>query len=544
MAKLTQTGAWKALKAHYADLANVHMRDLFAVDPDRAQKFSCKFKNDIFLDYSKHRITGKTMGLLFDLAREMGVATAIERMFCGEKINTTEERAVLHTALRNRSNMPVVVDGEDVMPKVNAVLAHMRHFTEAVRSGEWTGCTGKAITDIVNIGIGGSDLGPRMVTAALEPYASANLKIHFVSNLDGAELAQVLARLQPDCSMFVVSSKSFSTSETMANAGVARDWLVAACSEHAVAKHFVAVSTNTAAVSEFGIDPQNMFEFWDWVGGRYSIWSAIGLSAALYVGMDQFEAFLSGAHEMDKHFRTSPFEQNLPVIMAMLGIWYINFFAARSHAVFPYDYSLRYMPIYLQQCDMESNGKHITHNGECVDYATGPVVWGKAGIDGQHSFFQLLHQGTQLVPADFIATIRTHEHEDRHSDQIMASFFSQTEALMLGRTEHDIENELQANDAPHNKTIMPHQLMTGNNPTNSIMLSTLDPRTLGMLVALYEHKVFVQGVCWDINSFDQWGVELGKKLANNIVPELKTSEEISSHDASTNMLINYYKNVR
>ncbi len=546
MTRLTQTGAWKALKAHYTDLAGVHMRDLFADDPDRAQKFSCKFNKGIFLDYSKNRITDKTMGLLFDLIREMNVAAAIERMFTGEKVNVTEGRAALHTALRNRSNIPVMVDGEDVMPKVNAVLDRMRQFTEAVRSGEWTGCTGKAISNIVNIGIGGSDLGPRMVTAALEPYASSSLKIHFVSNLDGAELEEILAPLQPETTLFVVSSKSFTTPETMVNALAARRWLVDTCGADAVSRHFVAVSSNSSEVKKFGIDSDNMFEFWDWVGGRFSLWSAIGLSIALFIGMDRFDELLTGAYEMDIHFRTTPLEHNMPVILAMLGIWYINFFNTRSHGVFPYDHYLRYLPLYLQQCDMESNGKHTKQNGEPVSYTTGPVIWGKSGIEGQHSFFQLLHQSGRLLPSDFIATVHVEDHETRNHDAVMANYFAQTEALMRGKTIDETDDELKmlGMDEQQRTTLAPHKVMPGNNPTNSLLLTRMTPGSLGALIALYEHKIFIQGVCWDINSFDQWGVELGKKLADQIASDLITGEEVSSHDASTNMLVNYYKKAR
>jgi glucose-6-phosphate isomerase len=547
MASLTRSPAWKALKDHRKQLAAVHMRDLFAQDTQRFDKYTLRF-NDLLLDYSKNILTDATLPLLFDLARQAELPLWTERMFAGEKINFTENRAVLHTALRNRANRPVKVDGKDVMPAVNAVLAHMRSFSEQVRSGKWKGYTGKAITDIVNIGIGGSDLGPVMVTEALKPYAAAHLKMHFVSNIDGTQVVETLKQLNPETTLFIVSSKTFTTQETLSNARSARDWFLTAANHNqkAIARHFVAVSTNTQEVKTFGIDPANIFAFWDWVGGRYSLWSAIGLSITLAIGMDHFEALLAGAHAMDEHFRTAPLEQNLPVVMGLLGVWYGDFFDAQSHAVLPYDQYLHRFPAYLQQLDMESNGKRVRRDKKTVDYATGPVLWGEPGTNGQHSFYQLIHHGTKLIPADFLAPAHSQNPLGEHHAILLSNFFAQTEALMQGKTEAEVRAELKAAGISGRKLeqLAPHKVFPGNRPTNSILFKQLDPATLGTLIALYEHKVFVQGVIWNINSFDQWGVELGKQLAQRIQPELQSDARVASHDSSTNGLINYYKSLR
>jgi len=546
MSRLTLSSAWKALGQHQKEIASVHMRDLFAGDPDRFQKFSVRWK-DILLDYSKNRITEKTMSLLLDLAREVGLDTWIERMFTGEKINFTEHRSVLHIALRNRSNTPIIVDGEDVMPAVNKVLDHIRSFSELVRNGSWKGCTGKEMTDIVNIGIGGSDLGPVMVTEALKPYGHPRLNVRFVSNVDGTHIAETLKGLNPETTLFIISSKTFTTQETLANAQSAKRWFLERVKdESAVAKHFVAVSTNAKAVSAFGIDTRNMFEFWDWVGGRYSLWSAIGLSIALYIGMDNFEDLLTGAHEMDQHFRTAPFENNIPVILALLGVWYNNFFHAESHAVIPYDQYMHRFPAYLQQGDMESNGKRVTRDGNEVDYSTGPIIWGEPGTNGQHAFFQLLHQGTKVIPADFLAPMQTHNPIGDHHTILLSNFFAQTEALMRGKTDGEARQELRSSGVPGTdlEHLLPHKVFPGNRPTNSILFKKLTPRTLGFLIAMYEHRIFVQGVIWNVNSFDQWGVELGKQLAKTILPELASGDVATSHDSSTNGLIAFYKNNR
>ncbi|HXG68446.1 MAG TPA: glucose-6-phosphate isomerase [Blastocatellia bacterium] len=546
MSTLTQSPAWKALEEHQRQIATKHMREMFAQDPERFDKFSLRFK-DILLDYSKNRITEETMRLLFNLARQADLKTWIEKMFTGEKINITEDRAVLHIALRNRSNRPILVDGEDVMPEVNAALAHMKEFTNAVRGGEWTGYTGKPITDVVNIGIGGSDLGPVMATEALKPYGKPDLRAHFVSNVDGTHIAETLKKLNPETALFIVASKTFTTQETLTNAQTARRWFLdAAKDEAAIAKHFVALSTNAAEVKKFGIDTKNMFEFWDWVGGRYSLWSAIGLSIAVYIGMDNFEELLAGGHEMDEHFRATEFEKNLPVILGLLGVWYNNFFGAQTHAILPYDQYMHRFAAYFQQGDMESNGKSITRAGEAADYSTGPVIWGEPGTNGQHAFYQLIHQGTKLVPADFLAPIETHNPIGEHHKILLSNFFAQTEALMKGKRESEVRAELEAAGMSGDRLerLIPHKLFAGNKPTNSILFQKLTPRTLGSLIALYEHKIFVQGIIWNINSFDQWGVELGKQLARVILPELQTSEKVTSHDSSTNGLINYYKEHR
>jgi len=544
MSKLTKSKVWKALKKHHKQLSNRHMREMFAKDPQRFDKFSLEACG-IFLDYSKNRITEKTMRLLFSLARQANVEAWRDRMFGGEKINVTEQRAVLHIALRNRANRPIIVDGRDVMPDVNAVLAHMKQFSNAVRDGEWKGYTGEPIADVVNIGIGGSDLGPVMVTEALKPYARPDLRVHFVSNVDGTHIAETLKRVRPATTLFVIASKTFTTHETLTNANSARTWFLqqSGADVFAIARHFVALSTNAKEVAAFGIDTKNMFAFWDWVGGRYSLWSAIGLSIALAIGFENFEALLEGAFAMDEHFRTAPLEENMPVILALLGVWYNNFFGAETYAVLPYDQYLHRLPAYLQQLDMESNGKSVTREGKRVDYSTGPILWGEPGTNSQHAFFQLIHQGTKLIPADFIAPMQTHNPIGDHHVILLSNFFAQTEALMRGKTARDVRAELQASGLPKKEIerLVPHKVFEGNRPTNSLLVEKITPRTLGSLIALYEHKVFVQGILWDINSFDQWGVELGKQLAKAILPELMAAGPVSSHDSSTNGLINYTK---
>ncbi len=530
---------WHALQEHWKVMAEVHMRDLFAQDPGRAERMSLSAAG-IFLDYSKNLITDETRQRLFALAEAVDLRRWIRRMFEGDRINTTENRSVLHVALRNRSNRPIWVDGEDVMPGVNAVLARMDHFVTSVRSGEWAGYSGKRITDVVNIGIGGSNLGPLMVCDALEPYQTAELRVHFVSNIDGTHLAETLKYLDPETTLFIVASKTFTTLETLTNACSARAWLVDALgSDVAVRDHFVAVSTNLERVAQFGIDTNHMFEFWDWVGGRYSLWSAIGLPIALAVGMDRFNELLAGAHAMDQHFFSADLPENMPVVLALLGVWYVNFAGGKTHAVLPYDQYLRHLPDYLQQGDMESNGKRVTRDGVAVDYATGPVVWGAPGSDGQHAFFQLLHQGTQLIPADFIAPINSHNEMGDHHAKLLANFFAQTEALMLGKSRERAQSELEAAGLSPERVaaLTPHKEFPGNKPTNTLLVDKVTPRTLGALIALYEQKIFVQGVIWGVDSFDQWGVELGKELANVILPELKIGEVGAEHDSSTRQLI-------
>jgi len=548
MSDLLKKKAWKALEAHYGQMSGVHMRELFATDKERFERFSRLFAGDgMLVDFSKNIINDETMTLLMDLARECDVQGWVERMFKGDKINNTEQRAVLHTALRNRSNEPVMVDGKDVMPDVNRVLDQMRTFTEGVRSGEWKGGTGKAITDIVNIGIGGSDLGPVMVTQALTPFGRDKLHMHFVSNVDGTHMVETLRHLHRETTLFVIVSKTFTTQETITNARTARDWfLTRGGSKTQVAKHFVAVSTNAKAVSAFGIDTDNMFEFWDWVGGRYSLWSAVGLSIALYLGMDHFEELLEGAHDMDKHFREAPLEENIPVILAMLGVWYNNFFDADSHALLPYDQYMHRFPAYFQQGDMESSGKSVTRAGNPVDYSTGPIIWGEPGTNGQHAFYQLIHQGTKLVPCDFLAPVETKNPVGRHHPMLLSNFFAQTEALMLGKNEEEVRAELEEEGLSGDEleALLPHKVFPGNRPTNSILFQKLTPHTLGALIAMYEHKTFVQSVIWDVNAYDQWGVELGKQLARKILPELDEFEDVKGHDCSTNGLINYYKEHR
>jgi glucose-6-phosphate isomerase len=543
---VTRLPAWKDLEQHYQTVSSLHVRDLFGDDPERFEKFSLRL-GDILFDYSKNRITEKTIGLLIDLARQAGLAEKIQAMFAGEKINNTEGRAVLHVALRNRSNRPILVDGEDVMPEVNRVLAKMRVFSETIRSGDWKGYTGKSITDVVNIGIGGSDLGPQMVTAALAHYAHPDLRSHFVSNIDGTHLVENLKNLSTETTLFIIASKTFTTQETMTNANSAKAWFLSESKdEAAVAKHFVAVSTNTEEVTKFGIDPNNMFEFWDWVGGRYSLWSAIGLPIVLAVGMDHFDELLSGAHRVDEHFRTAPFEENIPVIMGILGIWYNNFFGAETQAILPYDQYMYRFPAYLQQGDMESNGKSVTRDGQRVEYSTGPIIWGEPGTNGQHAFYQLIHQGTKLIPCDFLAPANSLNPLGEHHNILIANFLAQTEALMRGKTAEEVRAELSASglSGEELEILVPAKTFEGNRPSNSLLFRELNPETLGSLIALYEHKIFTQGVIWDINSFDQMGVELGKQLAKVIEPELKGKEFVSSHDSSTNGLINYYKKIR
>ena len=539
----TQTAAWQALQKHFDEMKDVTIADLFAKDGDRFSKFSATFDDQMLVDYSKNRITEETLAKLQDLAKECDLAGAIKSMFSGEKINRTENRAVLHVALRNRSNTPILVDGKDVMPEVNAVLEKMKTFSEAIISGEWKGYTGKAITDVVNIGIGGSDLGPYMVTEALRPYKN-HLNMHFVSNVDGTHIAEVLKKVNPETTLFLVASKTFTTQETMTNAHSARDWfLKAAGDEKHVAKHFAALSTNAKAVGEFGIDTANMFEFWDWVGGRYSLWSAIGLSIVLSIGFDNFVELLSGAHAMDKHFSTTPAEKNLPVLLALIGIWYNNFFGAETEAILPYDQYMHRFAAYFQQGNMESNGKYVDRNGNVVDYQTGPIIWGEPGTNGQHAFYQLIHQGTKMVPCDFIAPAITHNPLSDHHPKLLSNFFAQTEALAFGKSREVVEQEYrdQGKDPATLDYVVPFKVFEGNRPTNSILLREITPFSLGALIALYEHKIFTQGAILNIFTFDQWGVELGKQLANRILPELGDDNAITSHDSSTNGLINRYK---
>ena len=545
MSRLEESTAWQALSQHQKEMEPVAMRDLFAKDPHRFEKFSLRM-GDILFDYSKNRITERTMALLVDLARQANLSQKMEAMFTVQKINLTEDRAVLHVALRNRSNTPIDVDGKDVMPEVNQVLAKMRRFSEAVRSGEWKGYTGKAITDVVNIGIGGSDLGPKMVCEALKPYGKPGLRAHFVSNVDSTDMVETLKLLSPETTLFLVASKTFTTQETMTNAHSARAWFLAAAhDEAAIARHFAAMSTNTDAVSKFGIDTDNMFEFWDWVGGRYSLWSAIGLSIALYLGMDNFEALLAGAHQVDQYFRTTPFERNIPVIMGLLGVWYNNFFGAQSHAILPYDQYLVHFASYFQQGDMESNGKSVTREGQWVDYSTGPVIWGQPGTNGQHAFYQLIHQGTKLIPCDFLAAANSHNPLGDHHPILLSNYLAQTEALMKGKTPDEARAELVAEGTTGERLekLVPAKTFPGNRPTNSFLYPKLTPQVLGSLIALYEHKIFTQGVIWNINSYDQMGVELGKQLAKKILPELQSAGPVTSHDSSTNGLINAIKSL-
>ncbi|OQS35372.1 glucose-6-phosphate isomerase [Chromobacterium haemolyticum] len=545
MSELTELPAWQALWDHFAEAKHQHMRDLFAADPERAERYALEV-GGLFLDYSKNRITDETLKGLMQLARESGLPAKIKAMFKGEKLNSTENRAVLHVALRNRTNSPIHVDGEDVMPKVNSVLERMGKFAHAVRSGEWLGYTNQPITDIVNIGIGGSDLGPLMVCSALKPFGHPRLNMHFVSNVDGAQLKETLKKVHSETTLFVVESKTFTTQETLTNALTARDWfLQRSRDESAVAKHFVAVSTNQKAVADFGIDPSNMFEFWDWVGGRYSLWSAIGLPIMLYLGEENFTELLNGAHIMDQHFRNAPFEQNMPVLLAMIGVWYINYYGGGSHVIAPYDQYLHRLPAFIQQLDMESNGKQVMLDGQPVNFETAPIIWGETGINGQHAFFQLLHQGTHISPIDLIASVQNCSSLPGHHEILLANVFAQAEAFMRGKTADEVRAELKEQGLKGEalEALVPHKVFGGNRPTNTLLMSRLNPRNLGSLIALYEHKIFVQGVIWHINSFDQWGVELGKQLAKTIHAELTGKLKHAEHDSSTRRLIELYRQV-
>lgn len=542
----TQARSWHKLKDHFADIKDIRMKDLFAEDPARFDNFHARF-NDILVDYSKNRLTDKTLELLVELARETGVKEAAAGMFRGKILNETENRPVLHIALRNRANSPIEVDGRDVMPRVIEVLQKMEEFTNKIKSGEWRGYTGKKFTDIVNIGIGGSDLGPVMVTEALKPYADTDIIVHFVSNIDGTHIAETLKKLNPATTLFMIASKTFTTQETMTNAYSARNWFLKAAQDQAhIPKHFVALSTNGAKVQEFGIDLHNMFEFWDWVGGRYSLWSSIGLSIACYIGFDNFIDLLQGAHEMDLHFRDASFEENIPVILALIGIWYNNFFGAQAEVILPYDQYMHRFPAYFQQGNMESNGKSTDRQGKPIEYQTGPIIWGEPGTNGQHAFYQLIHQGTKLIPADFLAPAISHNPLGEHHNILLSNFFAQTEALMNGKSKTEVVAELkQAGKSNHEiEKLAPHKIFEGNKPSNSILFKKLTPRILGSLIAMYEHKIFVQGVIWNIFSFDQWGVELGKQLAKKILPEMQDNEPVATHDASTNGLINAFKEMR
>lgn len=539
----TQTTAWTKLQKHFEEIKDDHLRNLFKSDSNRFDKLSVQFE-DILIDYSKNRVNNETLALLTELAKECGLKDAIEAMFKGEVINKTEDRAVLHIALRNRSNDAIIVDGENIMPHIDKVLNQMKAFCSKVHSGEWKGYTGKSIRTIINIGIGGSDLGPVMVTEALNAYKIPHIDTYFVSNVDGTHISETLKKVDPETTLFMIASKTFTTQETMTNALTARNWFLNhGASQIDVAKHFVALSTNAQSVSEFGIDTANMFEFWDWVGGRYSLWSAIGLSIACSIGYDNFEQLLEGAHAMDNHFKSEEFDSNAPVILALLGIWYNNFFKAESHAVLPYDQYMHRFAAYLQQGDMESNGKSVDRNGQPVSYQTGPIIWGEPGTNGQHAFYQLIHQGTKLIPCDFIAPAKSHNPTGDHHDKLMANFFAQTEALMNGKTEDEVIEELKSSGISDSEidNLKAFKIFEGNRPTNSILFEKLTPRTLGSLIAMYEHKIFVQGIIWNVYSFDQWGVELGKQLAKKILPELSDETKVSGHDASTNGLINAYK---
>ena len=546
MKSVTGLAERKALEQHWGETEQTHMRELFAQDQDRFNSFSVT-DCGILLDYSKNRITAKTMELLLQLAKAADIPGRREQMYTGDPINNTEGRSVLHTALRNRTNTPIRVDGKDVMPEVNAVLEQMERFSSSVRSGEWKGYSGKRITDVVNIGIGGSNLGPLMACEALRHYQSPDVRVHFVSNVDGTHLVETLKPLYPETTLFIVASKTFTTQETLTNAHAARNWCLDRLKdESAIASHFVAVSTNTEAVAQFGIDTDNMFVFWDWVGGRYSLWSAIGLPLAIAIGMDRFYELLDGAHAMDQHFQRAGLEQNMPIILALLGVWYSNFGGAATHVVLPYDQYLRFLPDYLQQADMESNGKRVTRDGQAVDYSTGPVLWGMAGTDGQHAFYQLIHQGTQMIPADFIAPVESHNELGDQHEKLLANCLAQTEALMKGKSEQEARAELEASGLSQERVeeLLPHKQFPGNSPTNTILIDKLTPSRLGSLIALYEHKIFVQGVIWNLNSFDQWGVELGKQLAGVILPELQGEASDAGHDSSTTSLINYCNKMR
>ncbi len=542
----TETAAWKALESHFEVIKSTHLKDLFAQDVNRFEEFTLQFE-DVLVDFSKNRISKETIDLLLQLAAETDLKAAIESMFLGEVINETEGREVLHTALRNRSNTPVIVDGQDVMPDVNAVLAKMETFSNQLLNGEWKGFSGKRITDIVNIGIGGSDLGPLMVTEALKPYWQEGITVHFVSNVDGTHIAETLKKLNAETTLFMIASKTFTTQETMTNAFTARDWFLEYSKDEAtIAKHFVALSTNTKGVAEFGIDTNNMFEFWNWVGGRYSLTSGIGLSIACTIGFENFKALLDGFHAMDNHFKTADFDKNIPVILALIGVWYNNFFDADSEAILPYDQYLHRFAAYFQQGNMESNGKSVGRDGKVVNYQTGPIIWGEPGTNGQHAFYQLIHQGTKLIPCDFIAPAISHNPIGDHHDKLLSNYFAQTEALMMGKTEAQVVTELEAEGASAESIefLTPFKVFEGNRPTNSILVKQITPYTLGVLVAMYEHKIFAQGIIWNVFSFDQWGVELGKQLAKKILPELTNETPVNSHDSSTNGLINAYKIMR
>jgi len=547
MSQINQSPIWQSLNQHKKDIESISLREMFKSDPNRFNQFHIQF-NDLLLDYSKHRISKETISLLVKLAKEADVEGWRNRMFEGEKINSTEHRAVLHTALRNQNISPIISDGEDVMPKVKNVLKKMRRFSEEVRSGQWKGFTGKAITSVINIGIGGSDLGPAMVCQALKAYGSKTITPYFVSNVDGADLSQALEKCNPETTLFIIASKTFTTQETMANAFSARDWFLKAAKDNQhIKKHFVALSTNQHAVSQFGIDTENMFEFWDWVGGRYSLWSAIGLSIALYIGMDGFEDLLKGGFEMDEHFKTAPIEQNIPMMMGLLGIWYINFFNFPTHAILAYDQGLSKLAPYLQQADMESNGKFINRDGEHIDFHTGPVIWGEVGTNGQHAFYQLLHQGTEIVPADFIMPIESQyalgKDGNEHHKILLSNFIAQTQSLMLGKTYNEARAEIekQGYEGEDIESFIPQKTFEGNRPTSSILFKKLTPKTLGQIIAMYEHKIFTQGIIWNINSFDQWGVEYGKQIAKQVLPKLSEKTPTDNFDSSTNGLINYIK---
>lgn len=542
----TETAAWKALLNHHTEMKKVQMKDLFAQDPKRFKKMSLQLK-DIYFDYSKNIITDKTLELLLQLTEDCKVKAAMKAMFAGEKINETEDRAVMHIALRDFTNNPITVGGKDIMPEVREARQKMKSFCSKIHSGEWKGYTGKRITDIVNIGIGGSDLGPEMVTESLRPYWIEGMQAHFVSNVDGTQIVETLKNLNPEQTLFTIASKTFTTQETMTNAHTARDWFLASAKEKKyVAKHFVALSTNAEGVKDFGIAPENMFVFWDWVGGRESLWSSIGLSIALMIGYDNFEQLLKGAEATDQHFRTTEFQENIPVIMALIGVWYTNFFGSETEAIFPYDQYMHRFPSYFQQGNMESNGKFTDRNGEVVTYSTGPVVWGAPGTNGQHAFYQLIHQGTHVIPCDFIAPAISHNPIGNHHAILLSNFFAQTEALMNGKDAKEVTEELKNSTMEKSKikNLIPFKVFEGNKPTNSFLLKKITPFSLGSLIALYEHKIFVQGIIWNIFSFDQWGVELGKQLAKNVLPELRGDESVESHDASTNGLINVYKEFR
>lgn len=541
----TQTNAWKELQNYFAEFNGTHMKDLFAKDAARAEKYSLQL-GDIFVDYSKNIVDEKVLALLFQLAEECGLKDAIKAEFIGEKINKTENRSVLHIALRNRDNHPIMSDGQDVMPGINRVLAQMKEFSSQIISGEWKGYTGKPITDVVNVGIGGSDLGPLMVCEALKPYKT-RINNHFVSNIDGTHMAETLKKVNPETTLFIIASKTFTTLETMTNANTAKQWFLAAAKdEKAVAKHFVALSTNAKAVSDFGIDTKNMFEFWDWVGGRYSLWSAIGLSICCSIGFDNYEQLLTGAYEMDKHFAESDFDKNIPVILALIGVWYNNFYGAETEAILPYDQYMHRFSAYFQQGNMESNGKYVDRNGNQIDYQTGPIIWGEPGTNGQHAFYQLIHQGTKMIPCDFLAPAISQNPIGDHHAKLLANFFAQPEALMTGKTAEQViaEFKKEGKSEEQYKDLVAYKVFKGNIPTNSILFKKLTPKVLGSLIAMYEHKIFTQGIIWNIFSFDQWGVQLGKQLANVILPELQNDAKVSSHDSSTNSLINKYKEMR